>query len=792
MLSMVMYACYTREQFYPILLLLTSSKVSLVLLSNMAFAVALFLGQVAIKLVFGALRDVELEVIHERSKYSITETCLALTIFRSELSPTVLAFFMLLLFVKIFHWLSRCRLDYLEQVARASVLTHTSLLFVLFALIGLDSFVCYHCVMYSFSVGKTVIVLFAFEFGVLILTSVNNLVRYAVNVADNRAENGLQYKGLYFMILDLSCDGLRFCTYVVFFCILFVYYGFPLHIVRDVGMAFASFYHRLVSLIRYLRLTNKLEERLEDATEAELNEAQECLICRERMDHGKKLPCKHVFHLDCLRMWLQHQQTCPLCRLDIPVTSMNVRRSGVGVAGRRQVDVGVDPVGRDEGEDFPPPNDLLPHPAAENREEGLERLINENTLSGGLLSKSIPGFFIVLPRCNGGLNVMRVPGKTGQELIVRSLSENTVVFVSEYVSLSPPIEGCDTQKITWLRIPDGWIPMEKPSADDTGLTILLRSYLPPHSVGIAATATSYHAAARNPHTTRTTYPILPRAASQPTVSHPSTRRENVYASNGADRRISTKVGADPTNAAISDAIKQARNDISELTRSIRKASSDHSRASVRHITRSNSLSHRSRQANRSTDRIERLVAMQQQIDTLSNSIADISDSLSAIRAGLVSALTDELSLQNEDELSSHRSPTLSITSQTDVSDSQLVVPPGYVSPRAQRNRDLTDPLSSPSFSSEPIPPSPASLSFLDSTPEKDEDNLDSSDPTTALIPTPNSPETAPLSPGSSTDIRHLRKKYFNLTKSSGTPESKSQVAIVEKQGNDNKDTVGEL
>lgn len=40
----------------------------------------------------------------------------------------------------------------------------------------------------------------------------------------------------------------------------------------------------------------------------------DCLICREGMDSAKKLPCGHVFHLDCLRMWLQHQQSCPLCR----------------------------------------------------------------------------------------------------------------------------------------------------------------------------------------------------------------------------------------------------------------------------------------------------------------------------------------------------------------------------------------------------------------------------------------------------------------------------------------------
>lgn len=232
MFSMVVYACYSREQFYPIVLLLLTSKISFVLMANMAFALSLLLGQIGIKVFFGQLRDTEWELVYERSKYSITETCLALTIFRSELSPVVFAFFFALLFVKIFHWLSRSRLDYLEQVAQVSAITHTSLLLVLVLLVAVDSAVCYQCVMYSIEKGRTVIVLFAFEFGALILSAINNLVRYIVNVIDNSMENGLNYKGLYFMILDLVCGGLRFCTYSVFFLLVFVYYGLPIHILR--------------------------------------------------------------------------------------------------------------------------------------------------------------------------------------------------------------------------------------------------------------------------------------------------------------------------------------------------------------------------------------------------------------------------------------------------------------------------------------------------------------------------------------------------------------------------------
>lgn len=154
MFLMILYACITREQFYPIILLLVTSKISFILLLNMLFAFTLLFGQIIIKLFYGQLRDVEYELIIERSKYSITETCLALTIFRNDLSPIIFCFFLLLLFLKIFHWLSRSRLDYLEQVARVSITTHTMLLIMLVLLIIIDSIICYNCVIYSLSKGK--------------------------------------------------------------------------------------------------------------------------------------------------------------------------------------------------------------------------------------------------------------------------------------------------------------------------------------------------------------------------------------------------------------------------------------------------------------------------------------------------------------------------------------------------------------------------------------------------------------------------------------------------------------
>ena len=53
----------------------------------------------------GSLREVEVELLYDNARYAVTETCLALTIFREELTARVFTLFTALLFCKAFHWL---------------------------------------------------------------------------------------------------------------------------------------------------------------------------------------------------------------------------------------------------------------------------------------------------------------------------------------------------------------------------------------------------------------------------------------------------------------------------------------------------------------------------------------------------------------------------------------------------------------------------------------------------------------------------------------------------------------
>eukprot|EP00252_Welwitschia_mirabilis_P011802 TRINITY_DN26239_c0_g1_i1.p1 TRINITY_DN26239_c0_g1~~TRINITY_DN26239_c0_g1_i1.p1 ORF type:complete len:212 (+),score=5.14 TRINITY_DN26239_c0_g1_i1:118-753(+) len=49
-------------------------------------------------------------------------------------------------------------------------------------------------------------------------------------------------------------------------------------------------------------------------------ESTECAICLEDLkakDEVGRLPCQHVFHVDCITPWLKSHVMCPVCRLDL-------------------------------------------------------------------------------------------------------------------------------------------------------------------------------------------------------------------------------------------------------------------------------------------------------------------------------------------------------------------------------------------------------------------------------------------------------------------------------------------
>eukprot|EP00884_Botryococcus_braunii_P011641 jgi/Botrbrau1/20478/Bobra.145_2s0038.1 len=94
----------------------------------------------------------------------------------------------------------------------------------------------------------------------------------------------------------------------------------------------------LLSRIRVYMLYRKATHNLHqfrDASGAELEDADDCAICKESMQAAKVLPCSHIFHLACLRAWLQQSGSdnfsCPLCRLPL-LSPVGAEAEGTGPA----------------------------------------------------------------------------------------------------------------------------------------------------------------------------------------------------------------------------------------------------------------------------------------------------------------------------------------------------------------------------------------------------------------------------------------------------------------------------
>ena len=187
------------------------------------------------------------------------------------------------------------------------------------------------------------------------------MIKYAMSLVDLRLEGRWESKGVAVFYLQLTLDMCHLILYCAFFAVVFSAYGIPLHLVRDLYWTLRNFQHRVRDFLRFRRLTANMNAQFPDATVQDVERVGGvCIICREELtgastgtdsDSGtvgtgnedggqqegqaarsapittmtptstggtnKKLGCGHVFHLHCLRSWLERQQNCPICRATV-------------------------------------------------------------------------------------------------------------------------------------------------------------------------------------------------------------------------------------------------------------------------------------------------------------------------------------------------------------------------------------------------------------------------------------------------------------------------------------------
>ena len=131
---------------------------------------------------------IEVEQLYEKAWFAITETCLAMTIFREEVGAWFLVMFVGLLTGKVWGWIGDGRVEVLEQQPPAN-----PRLFHIRLSVSLAASILYDVWMMSYIINSVIqqarpnmMVMFLFEFAILTTTSMSTGFRYAISLIEAR------------------------------------------------------------------------------------------------------------------------------------------------------------------------------------------------------------------------------------------------------------------------------------------------------------------------------------------------------------------------------------------------------------------------------------------------------------------------------------------------------------------------------------------------------------------------------------------------------------------------------
>eukprot|EP00930_Biecheleria_cincta_P021555 TRINITY_DN15948_c0_g1_i2.p1 TRINITY_DN15948_c0_g1~~TRINITY_DN15948_c0_g1_i2.p1 ORF type:complete len:532 (+),score=95.13 TRINITY_DN15948_c0_g1_i2:104-1699(+) len=322
------HAYVVHEQFYPAVVYLSTDKMCLAVIYNFAFAVFLLFGKIILRVFIGTLRDVEVEQLVDSGRGFLADTILFLvfyapTIDNREVGTVFLIqYICCVIFMKVFHLTTTIRVSHMFEVGVPRLIVNIKLLALMTLLLGCDMI----ALKYFYSVSSrastffTWILFEALTMSSLILVS---LCKYSVHMVDLRLENGWPAKPVCLFYVDLIHDVVSMTLFLIFMLTFFVQNPsrLPIYMMADVIQVARKLAQRLRSFRRYRRISLNMDLRFPDATDEEIEENENCVICRDSLFDGskpKKLTCGHIFHIDCLKSWLVMQQVCPTCRAEIP------------------------------------------------------------------------------------------------------------------------------------------------------------------------------------------------------------------------------------------------------------------------------------------------------------------------------------------------------------------------------------------------------------------------------------------------------------------------------------------
>eukprot|EP01018_Ginkgo_biloba_P037385 Gb_13512 [translate_table: standard] len=331
-----------------ILQLLLESSLTVALLANLAINVFILVALFIKAIFFGQLSSLETRKVVERLiNYVLFKGIFLTWVVQPDIVQIALwlTWFSVLGSLKMFQGLARDRLERLNASPSATPWTHLRVFSVLVLVLFSDLFWIQLCLMLSKSAGTSTFWLLLFEPLSIAFETLQAVMVHGLQLIDTwhryTVDDSVHCQGL--QPSDRSAAGaswewkgaiVRNCSFFMEIITLLMALGHCLHIWWLRGLAFqlvdavlflnlrallSAILKRIKGFMRLRTAMNTLQGALPDATQEELRAYDdECAICKEPMGRAKRLPCAHLFHLPCLRSWLDQglgeTYSCPTCR----------------------------------------------------------------------------------------------------------------------------------------------------------------------------------------------------------------------------------------------------------------------------------------------------------------------------------------------------------------------------------------------------------------------------------------------------------------------------------------------
>ncbi|KAK9103124.1 hypothetical protein Sjap_020378 [Stephania japonica] len=328
--------------------LLLGSYTTITLLVNLILNVFVLVILCLKAIFFGQLHSSETRKVAERLvNYVVYKGAYIPLIFPPTIIQAALwsSWMTILCTLKMFQALGRDRLERLNASPSATPWTYFRVFSVLLFVLCIDIIWIKLCISFYKSLASTIFLLLFYEPLSIAFETLQAIMVHGFQLLDLWHRHSVESDAdcQRFQLFDRSVAGsllewkgilIRNVGFFLDIMTLFMALGHYLHIWWLHGMAFhlvdaviflnlrallSAILKRVKGFIKLRKALTTLHGALPDATVEELQAYDdECAICREPMAKAKKLSCNHLFHLGCLRSWLDQGLSeiyaCPTCR----------------------------------------------------------------------------------------------------------------------------------------------------------------------------------------------------------------------------------------------------------------------------------------------------------------------------------------------------------------------------------------------------------------------------------------------------------------------------------------------